>query len=66
VCFRPDVAAIVALPLAVKAHVVGAFVLIGIFPFTRLVHVITVPAPYVWRPPQLVRWYRRGPVPLEK
>jgi nitrate reductase gamma subunit len=64
--FRPDVAAMAALPLGVKAHVVGAFVLIGIFPFTRLVHVIAVPAPYLWRPPQLVRWYRRRPIAVEK
>jgi nitrate reductase gamma subunit len=64
--FRPDVAAMAALPLGVKAHVVGAFVLIGIFPFTRLVHVIAVPAPYLWRRPQLVRWYRRPPLAVEK
>ena len=63
---RPDIAAIAALPLAVKAHVVGAFILIGIFPFTRLLHVIAVPAPYVWRPPQLVRWYRRRSISLER
>ena len=64
--FRPDVAAIAALPIAVKAHVVGAFLLVGIFPFTRLVHVLAVPAPYLWRRPQVVRWYRPRPVPLEK
>jgi nitrate reductase gamma subunit len=63
---RPDVAAIAALPLAVKAHVVGAFLLVGIFPFSRLVHVVNVPTPYLWRRPQVVRWYRPRPVPLEK
>ena len=66
VYLRPDVAAIAALPIAVKAHVVGAFLLVGIFPFTRLVHVINVPTPYLWRRPQVVRWYRRRPVSLEK
>ena len=64
--FHPDVAAIAALPLAAKAHVVGAFILLGVFPFTRLMHVITVPAAYLWRRPQLVRWYRRRSDPLEK
>ena len=63
---RPDVAAMAALPIAVKAHVAGAFLLVGIFPFTRLVHVLAVPAPYLWRRPQVVRWYRPRPVPLEK
>jgi nitrate reductase gamma subunit len=64
--FHPDVAAMAALPLAAKAHAVGAFVLIGVFPFTRLMHVITVPAAYLWRRPQLVRWHRRRSVALEK
>ncbi|MFQ6610595.1 MAG: respiratory nitrate reductase subunit gamma [Fidelibacterota bacterium] len=26
------------------------------FPFSRLVHVLVVPNPYLWRRPQLVRW----------
>jgi nitrate reductase gamma subunit len=56
---RPDVSAIGALPIAVKAHVVGAWVLIAVCPFSRLVHVITTPVPYLWRRPQLVRWYGR-------
>jgi nitrate reductase gamma subunit len=63
---RPDVAAIAAMPLAVKAHVVGAWLLIGLFPFSRLVHVLHVPLPYLWRRPQIVRWYRPRPVALEK
>lgn len=64
--FQPDVAAIAAMPITVKAHVVGAFLLVAIFPFSRLVHVINVPMPYLWRRPQVVRWYRPRPVPLEK
>ena len=55
---RPDVAAVAALPVAVKAHIVGAFLLVGVFPFSRLVHVLNVPTPYLWRRPQVVRWYR--------
>jgi nitrate reductase gamma subunit len=56
---NPDVAAIAALPLAVKAHIVGAYVLVAIFPFSRLVHIAAVPNPYLWRPPQVVRWRQR-------
>ena len=63
---RPDVAAVAALPIAVKAHVVGAWILVAIFPFSRLVHVLTTPMPYLWRRPQIVRWYRPRPVRLEK
>jgi nitrate reductase gamma subunit len=58
---RPDVGAIAALPLLVKAHVLGAFLLVGVFPFSRLVHVLQVPTPYLWRRPQIVRWYRPRP-----
>lgn len=63
---RPDPAAIVALPLAVKAHVVGAWLLVALFPFSRLVHVLNVPMPYLWRRPQVVRWYRPRVLSAEK
>jgi nitrate reductase gamma subunit len=56
----PDIAAVSALPLLVKTHIVTAWLLIALFPFTRLVHVLVVPNPYLWRRPQVVRWYRRA------
>jgi nitrate reductase gamma subunit len=55
----PDISAVAALPLVAKAHIVGAYVLVAIFPFSRLVHIAAVPNPYLWRPPQVVRWRRR-------
>lgn len=55
---NPDLATVAALPLAVKLHVVNAYLVIGFFPFTRLVHILVVPNPYLWRKPQVVRWYR--------
>lgn len=54
---HPDSSYVVAMPLAVKLHLVNASVLIGLVPFTRLVHVLVVPNPYLWRKPQVVRWY---------
>ena len=57
--FNPDISYIAMMPLAVKFHIVMAYVLIGVAPFTRLVHVLVVPNPYLWRKPQVVRWYRR-------
>ncbi len=59
VTFTPDIGYIVGLPLLIKAHVMLAYVLIGLSPFTRLVHILVVPNPYLWRRPQVVRWYRR-------
>jgi nitrate reductase gamma subunit len=56
---NPDFAAIAAMPVSVKLHIINAYVLIGFFPFTRLVHVLVMPNPYLWRKPQVVRWYRR-------
>jgi nitrate reductase gamma subunit len=63
---QPDVAAIAALPITVKIHVGGAWLLIAVFPFTRLVHVLKAPIPYLWRRPQIVRWHHARAVPLEK
>lgn len=57
--FQPDISFIIGLPWLVKLHVINAFVLILIFPFTRLVHILVVPNPYLWRKPQVVRWYGR-------
>lgn len=55
----PDFSTIAAMPHAVKLHIVNAYLVIGFMPFTRLVHVLVVPNPYLWRKPQVVRWYRR-------
>ena len=56
----PNVSYVAAMPWLVKLHVVLAFLTIGFFPFTRLVHVLVIPNPYLWRKPQVVRWYSRG------
>ncbi len=49
---------IIPLPWIVRFHMVNGFVVIGLFPFTRLVHIFTVPISYLWRPYQVVMWYR--------
>ena len=56
---NPNLAAVSAMPLLVKVHIVTAYLVVGYFPFTRLVHVLVVPNPYLWRKPQVVRWYGR-------
>ncbi|MDI9385146.1 MAG: respiratory nitrate reductase subunit gamma [Verrucomicrobiota bacterium] len=53
---RPDMELVIALPPLVKLHVVGAFVIIALIPFSRLVHAFSLPVAYLWRPPQKVVW----------
>jgi len=54
----PETQFVTSLPWLVKLHMLGGFMLIALFPFTRLVHMITVPVTYLWRPYQVVVWYR--------
>jgi nitrate reductase gamma subunit len=56
--FQPEVQRMAELPLVVRLHVIGAFVLFALFSWTRLVHVLVAPVPYLWRPLQLVIWNR--------
>jgi nitrate reductase gamma subunit len=55
----PRIDFVTPLPWIVRFHMVNAFVLIGLFPFTRLVHVFTIPISYLWRPYQVAIWYKR-------
>ncbi|MCD6597598.1 MAG: respiratory nitrate reductase subunit gamma [Bacteroidales bacterium] len=52
----PDIAAVSEMPLAVKIHIISAFMLIGIIPFTRFVHFLVYPFAYLWRSYQYVIW----------
>ena len=54
--FNPDVAAVTQLPFMVRLHIVSAFVLVGMIPFTRFMHFLVYPFAYLWRPYQLVVW----------
>jgi len=36
---------------------VNAWLIVAAFPFTRLVHVLVTPLMYLWRKPEVVRWY---------
>ncbi len=55
--FSPQPEAVIAMPLVIKAHIVGAFSILLILPFTRLVHILVAPFHYLWRPYQVVIWY---------
>lgn len=56
---QPQVQLAATLPPAIQIHILNAFLLVAIFPFSRLVHVVTVPVTYLWRPYQTVVWNRR-------
>lgn len=56
VTLRPDPSTVAVMPVLVQFHFVLGFVVILLFPFTRLVHLVAVPISYLWRPYQLVVW----------
>lgn len=47
--FRPDASLMTAVPIAFKIHVLSAFGLFAVWPFTRLVHVFSLPLSYLRR-----------------
>ena len=51
---RPELVA--PLPWLIQLHVLNNFILLAIFPFSRLIHIITWPLGYVLRPWQIVIW----------
>lgn len=53
----PQIDAVSAMPWVIKTHIAGAFVILGMIPFTRLVHFLVAPFHYIWRPYQRVIWY---------
>lgn len=63
--FNPQIQYVTAMPLPVKVHMLNAFVIFALFPFTRLVHIVTLPLPYLFRPYQVVIWYRKRNAPYE-
>ena len=60
---QPDVAAIDAAPFWFQAHALVAWALIACWPFTRLVHVFSLPLGYLTRPYIVYRTRDRRPVP---
>jgi nitrate reductase gamma subunit len=54
--FSPETGAVFALPWVIKAHIIGAFLILLMVPFTRLVHFIVAPLDYLVRPYQQVMW----------
>ncbi len=54
--FAPDASYLKEMPPFVKMHIVSAWILLLLLPFTRLVHVFSLPFHYFFRAPQKVVW----------
>jgi nitrate reductase gamma subunit len=53
---QPDLKMIEPLPLVIKLHIINFYLLLIVFPFSRLVHMLVIPLQYLWRPYQIVVW----------
>lgn len=56
----PEVGGMAGLALISKVHIVMAFTFLAYFPFTKMVHMWTVPLGYIRRPYQTMRTYRKA------
>lgn len=54
--FNPDINTVNAMPWFVQIHIISAFFIIAIIPFTRFMHFLVAPIDYIWRDYQLVVW----------
>lgn len=52
----PRIDAVAAMPIWIQLHVIGAFLIVLTFPFSRLMHALVAPIDYLWRPYQRVIW----------
>ncbi|HEX9079545.1 MAG TPA: respiratory nitrate reductase subunit gamma [Desulfuromonadaceae bacterium] len=57
--FRPQVEYLADFPLLFKLHAAGAFLIIALLPFTKLVHLLFVPFRFLADAPILYRWRSR-------
>ena len=54
----PVIGGVANMKPVIQAHVIMAFILAALIPFSRLAHMLVFPLPYLWRPSQLVVWNR--------
>lgn len=52
----PQIGYVADLPLVFKLHAAGAFLIVAVLPFTRLVHLLYLPIRFLADPPILYRW----------
>jgi nitrate reductase gamma subunit len=54
--FNPQIGYVADFPLVFKLHAAGAFLIIALLPFTKLVHLLFLPIGFLMDPPILYRW----------
>lgn len=54
--FNPQIEYVADFPLVFKLHAACAFLIVALLPFTKLVHLLYVPARFLMDPPILYRW----------
>lgn len=54
--FNPQLDYMTDLPPVLKLHAAGAFLIIGLVPFTKLVHLLFLPVDFLNDPPIVYRW----------
>lgn len=59
VTLRPDASLVGGMPPLMKLHLAGAWIVLALVPFTRLIHMFAVPLQYLRRPFQKVVWSNR-------
>lgn len=57
--FTPQVEYMADFPLLFKLHAAGAFLIVALLPFTKLVHLLYLPVAFLTDPPILYRWRSR-------
>lgn len=63
--FNPQPGLVEPFPWMVQLHVINFFFMLAVFPFSRLIHIITYPLGYLFRPWQIVVWVRGMKNPAE-
>ena len=58
--FNPQIEYMTDFPLILKLHAAGAFLIVALVPFTKLVHLLYVPCRFLADPPILYRWRSRN------
>ena len=54
--FNPRIEFVADFPLVFKLHAAGAFLIVALLPFTKLVHLLYLPVGFLKDPPILYRW----------
>jgi nitrate reductase gamma subunit len=54
--FNPQIDYMADFPLVLKLHAAGAFLIVALVPFTKLVHLLYLPISFLKDPPILYRW----------